>query len=95
VAERDLWDKIWKDRHGEVVIMETPNRWIVAWVILVSMSLLSSSKTLQEVFWWLSIVALVIWSYFEVTQGVNYFRRSLGVVGLVMVIAASFALDMF
>jgi hypothetical protein len=90
---RDLWDRIWKDKHGDVVIAEMPNRWVVAWAVLVFLSMLSSSDGWQVIFWWLSVVAVAIWAYLEVTQGVNYFRRGLGIVGFLLVIAATFALD--
>jgi hypothetical protein len=55
--------------------------------------MLSSSDSWQVIFWWLSVVAVAIWAYLEVTQGVNYFRRGLGIVGFLLVIAATIALD--
>jgi len=92
---QDLWDRIWRDDNGDVVIVESPNRWIIAWVILVTLFLLSSSNAMQTFFWLVSLVPLTIWAYLETTQGVNYFRRSLGVIGFLLVIAASFVLGIF
>lgn len=90
--DRDLWDKIWKDRHGEVVLAQIPNKWLIAWAILSLISMLSSSNRTANVFWWLSVVFLVIWSYFEIRFGVNYFRKALGVFALLFVILSTIGL---
>ncbi|HVW23656.1 MAG TPA: hypothetical protein VHB51_04220 [Candidatus Saccharimonadales bacterium] len=92
---RDLWDRVWKDEHGDVVIVESPNRWIIAWVVLVTLFLLSSSNAVQNFFWLVSLIPLTIWAYLETTQGVNYFRRALGVIGFLLVVAATFVLGIF
>ncbi|HVX24660.1 MAG TPA: hypothetical protein VG992_04975 [Candidatus Saccharimonadales bacterium] len=91
IPKGDLWDRIWKDSDGRVVIFEMPNVWIIGWVILVSLSLVSTGNS-QSVFWWLSLVPLVIWAYLEIFHGVNYFRRAVGLAGLLLVIAATFSL---
>jgi hypothetical protein len=92
VDDRDLWDKIWKDRHGEVVLAQIPNKWLIAWAILSMISMLSSSSKTANIFWWLSVVVLVIWAFFEIRSGVNYFRKSLGVFALLFVILATIGL---
>ena len=90
--DRDLWDKIWKDRHGEVVLAEIPNRWLIGWAVLAIVSLLSSSNRTANIFWWASVVVLVIWSYKEIRGGVNYFRKSLGVFALLFVVVSTIGL---
>jgi len=91
---RDLWDKVWRDRHGHVVVFQMPNIWLIAWVILTLISLLSPSHNTANLFWWLSTGVLVIWALLEVFRGVNYFRRGLGLVILLMTVGASFGIGL-
>ena len=90
--DRDLWDKIWKDRDGEVVLAQIPNKWLIAWAVLAMISMLSSSNRTANIFWWLSVIFLVIWCYFEIRYGVNYFRKALGVMALLFVILSTIGL---
>lgn len=71
-----------------------PNAWLIAWIIFTLISLLSSSKGAANVFWWLSSGTLVIWALLEVFRGVNYFRRALGVVILLMTIGSVFGIGL-
>ncbi len=82
---RDLWDKIWKDRHGDVVIWQFPNVPLFAWVGFTILSLLVNGK-LSDVLFWLSSASLIIWSLLEIFKGVNYLRRALGIFVLVLAI---------
>jgi hypothetical protein len=79
IYERDLWDKFWRDHHGSIVIAQMPNVWLIVWLILEMVSLLVSSHHVEIVSWWLATAALGVWSLLEIFQGVNYFRRLLGV----------------
>ncbi len=82
-AERSLWDKIWKDGQGNVVIWQFPNLWLIGWAVLDVASLFMANKsTASDILSWLSSGALIIWSLLEILTGVNYFRRGLGVVVL-------------
>jgi sterol desaturase/sphingolipid hydroxylase (fatty acid hydroxylase superfamily) len=92
--QRSLWSKLWRDRQGRIVIYQTPNIWLIAWMVLTFISLLSSSKTTANVFWWLGCGVLVIWSLLEIFRGANYFRRALGAVVLLITVAASFGIGL-
>jgi len=76
---RELWDKFWRDDRDKIIVWQTPNAFLIAWVVLTIVSLLTSGK-LSDVFSWISIAALLIWSVLEMWKGVNYFRRLLGLV---------------
>ena len=91
---RGLWDKIWKDRGGRVVIFQMPNVPLVVWAVLSVISFLSSSNKVATVFWWLSIATLAIWSLLEIFRGVNYFRRALGVFVLLVVVGGAFGVGL-
>jgi hypothetical protein len=91
---RDLWDRIWRNRRGEVVIFQTPNLWLIAWVVLTCVSVLASSRTIANTFWWLSCAVLTIWALLEVFKGVNYFRRLLGLFVLFLVVGSAFGIGL-
>jgi hypothetical protein len=45
-----------------------------------------ASATLHDAAWAVSVVALTIWAYEELADGVNWFRRALGAVILVSIV---------
>jgi hypothetical protein len=79
---RSVWDKLWKDRAGNVVIWQMPNVPLIAWVVLTVVSLVLDTGTAADVASWLADVALIIWSLLEIFKGVDYFRRALGLLVL-------------
>ncbi len=88
-GQGDLWDKIWLDRRGHVVIFQMPNLWLIGWAVLDIISIFTMG-TISNVFWWAATGVLAIWATLEITRGVNYFRRALGVVVLIFVILSAF-----
>lgn len=78
----DIWDRIWRDEDGHVVIFQWPNAWLIGWVVLTMGSLLTSSHV-SDVFAWGGDISLVVWSGLEIFRGANYFRKALGVLVLV------------
>jgi len=84
---RNLWDRIWRDRHGEVVIFQWPNYWLMGWAIVTVLSLMTTG-TQSHVLSWIGIGLLAIWCLLEIARGVNYFRRIFGFIILLFVIAS-------
>lgn len=81
----NLWDRIWKDKRGRVVIWQTPNMWLIGWAALTVISLLFSGQSrAATIFAVTGSIALIIWSVLEILKGVNYFRRALGLVVLIL-----------
>jgi hypothetical protein len=89
MADGDLWDKFWKDKDGKVVVYQHPNFLLIGWVLLAFISLFVSEK-LADILWHVSLVVLAIWALLEIFKGVNYFRRTLGAIVLVLVLLAAF-----
>jgi hypothetical protein len=89
---QDLWDKFWKDKDGNVVIFQMPNFILITWVVLTIISLFVPRGHVQETIWWASTITLAVWSLVEMLKGVNYFRRTLGLVVLLITIASAFGL---
>ncbi|HET8991706.1 MAG TPA: hypothetical protein VFN31_01580 [Candidatus Saccharimonadales bacterium] len=81
----NLWDRIWRDEDGDIVIWQTPNAYIIGWAVLTIISLFVTG-TIANIFTWLGIAALVIWAALEILKGVNYFRRALGAVVFILML---------
>lgn len=83
-----IWNNTWKDKHGTVVIFQMPNVWLIAWAALTIVTFFLNRGTLQDAISWIAEASLLIWSLLEITKGVNYFRRALGVLVLIGTIAS-------
>lgn len=89
-AELPLKNKVeafFKDKNGKVVIGQFPSVLISLWVVLLVLNLFMHNKNVDD----LQAAVLFAWAYLELTQGVNYFRKTLGAVVLVVVIVGFFA----
>jgi hypothetical protein len=86
---QDLWDRIWRDTEGNVVIWQRPNIPQIAWIVLTIISIVTNG-IVSDIFWYGALAALTVWSFLEIFKGDNYFRRVLGVFVLVLIIAACF-----
>jgi len=85
--ENTLFDKTFRDSDGKLVIAQMPNLPIIVWI---AASLLGLIFTTDKINTGLDLVAfgsLFTWAWEELFQGVNYFRRALGLFALIGVIA--------
>jgi len=87
VDDRSLWDKIWRNEDGDVVIWQWPNIWLIAWAGVNFVSIFVSSRGVSKAIWWVGFVLLMVWAILEITKGANYFRRALGVAVFLLNIA--------
>ncbi len=76
-------DRIFRDKHGNIVIGHPPNLPIIVWAIASVLQLIFKSGTIHTGLETIALIAIVIWSLAELFQGVNYFRRGLGLVVLI------------
>lgn len=76
-SQQSLWDRIWKDKEGNVVIWQMPNWPLWVWVGFTLLSLFFSGSV-ADIFSWIASAALIVWSLMEIFKGVNYFRRAMG-----------------
>lgn len=91
---RSLWNKTWRNRRGEIVIWQMPNVWLIAWAVLTCVSVLTSSHSMANTFWWLSSGVLVIWALLEIFRGADYFRRLIGLFVLVLIVGGAFGIGL-
>lgn len=76
--DTELFDTIFRDKNGEIVIAQPPNLALSIWI---GASLLQFVLTMEPIHQGLeivSLVSLVTWALQEAFSGVNYFRRGLG-----------------
>lgn len=85
--QRNLWDRTWKDKRGNITLWQMPNAFLIIWAVLTFLSLLVSGR-LADIFSWTGSAALIVWALLEIFKGVNYFRRALGLLVLVFAIVS-------
>ncbi len=64
-----------------------PPLWVALAALLVAL-LTEDGGTVNDVARAVSYVALTVWAYREAAEGVNRFRRTLGAVGLLLIVLA-------
>jgi hypothetical protein len=83
-----LLDRLFRDGTGEIVIGQLPNLPIMIWVSVTLLKLVFKAGQVKIVLDMLAFSSLLYWSFLEITQGVNYFRRDLGIVVLITLITS-------
>ena len=78
-----------EDKHGRVVIFQMPNALLWGW-LLSKLLMILGTRNLASGFGRLGTALLFAWAYLELTKGVNYFRKSLGLVVLLVVMRSFF-----
>jgi len=81
-----LFDKIFRDRSGNIVLGQLPNLTIILWLATTLLKLVFNSGKVGSLLDILSFGFLFTWAWEELTEGVNYFRRGLGAVVLLAMI---------
>ncbi|MEM6435327.1 MAG: hypothetical protein AAF773_15970 [Cyanobacteria bacterium P01_D01_bin.115] len=88
MAESTLFDKTFKDGDGNLAVAQKPNLPILVWFGATVLSLLPVAEKLQALSEIVAFGALFTWAWLELFKGVNYFRRSLGLIVLLWAIAS-------
>ena len=78
--------RFFKDKDGHVVIAQLPNLPLGGWIVFKLLSLLTAQNHLKKGLAQVSLVFLFTWAYLEITEGVNYFRRLLGLSIMLVII---------
>lgn len=85
--ENTFFNQVFRDTEGKIVLAQMPNLPLIVWF---GASLLKIIFTTGKINIGLDILAfgsLFTWAWEELFQGVNYFRRALGLVVLVGLMA--------
>ncbi len=86
-TENTLFNRTFRDRNGNIVVAQKPNLPILVWLVSTLLTLLITSGTIHRGLEVVAFGTLFTWAWQELFQGVNYFRRSLGLVVLLGAIA--------
>lgn len=87
-TESSLFDKIFRDSNGNIVIAQPPNLPIILWGVASLLKLVFTSGEINVGLDVIAFGAIFTWAWEELFQGVNYFRRALGLIVLVGVVAS-------
>lgn len=86
VQETTLFDRTFRDSEGNIVIAQMPNLPILVGLAATLLQFVLPSGNLQTGFDLVGFGALFTWAWQELFDGINYFRRALGLVALVGII---------
>jgi hypothetical protein len=76
--ENTLFDKTFRDDDGKIVIAQPPNLPLIVWFATSLLKLVATTGEINTVLDILANGSLFTWAWLELFQGVNYFRRALG-----------------
>jgi hypothetical protein len=86
--QNTLFDKTFRDSDGNIVVAQMPNPPIIVWGVTSLLKLVFTSGVVNTGLDIVAFGSLFTWAWLELFQGVNYFRRALGFVVLIGVIAS-------
>jgi hypothetical protein len=89
--ENTLFDKTFRDSEGNIVIAQPPNLPILVGITATVLSLMVRSGNIHTAIDAIAFGSLFTWAWQELFEGVNYFRRALGLLALIAVIASRFS----
>ncbi len=87
-TETTLFDSTFRDSEGNIVIAQPPNLPLIVGIVASLLKLVVTAGTINLVLDLVAFGALFTWAWEELFQGVNYFRRALGLLVLVSLIAS-------
>jgi hypothetical protein len=88
--QNSFFDRVFRDDAGNIVIAQAPNLPILLWLAASLLSYGVPGENLHRGLEAVAFGALFTWAWQELFEGVNYFRRSLGLVVLLGAIAQQF-----
>lgn len=85
--ETTLFDRTFRDSEGNIVIAQMPNLPLLFGLAAIALQFILPGGKLQTGADLIAFGALFTWAWQEVFEGVNYFRRALGIIVLVGIVA--------
>lgn len=85
-AAKNTKNHFFKDTKDNVVITQTPNLPLLSFGFSKALELITMGD-LQQIAAAVAFGSFFAWAWMELFQGVNYFRRIIGLVALVVVVA--------
>lgn len=88
IIENTPFDQTFRDSQDQIVLAQMPNLPILVWLAATLLNLIPTSSNIHTGLDAIAFGSLFTWAWLELFQGVNYFRRSLGLVVLAIAIAS-------
>lgn len=85
--ETTLFDRTFRDSEGNIVIAQMPNLPLLVGLAATLLQFILPSGKIQTGSELVAFGALFTWAWQELFEGVNYFRRALGLIVLASIIA--------
>ena len=86
--ENSFLNQMFRDDEGKIVVAQLPNLPIIVWIVATLLKMIFATGQINTGLELIAFGALFTWAWEELFQGVNYFRRGLGVIVLVSLIAS-------
>lgn len=80
--DNTLLDRIFRDESGKIILAQFPNPPLITWLAGTLLKLFFTTGSINSGLEILTFGALFTWAWEELFQGVNYFRRILGLLVL-------------
>lgn len=87
--ETTLFDRTFRDSEGKIVIAQMPNLPLLVGLAATLLQFILPSGKIHTGAELVAFGAFFTWAWQELFEGVNYFRRALGLIVLVSIIALS------
>jgi hypothetical protein len=91
--ENTLFDKTFRDSEGNIVIAQPPNLPILVGITATVLNLIVKNGNIHTGLDAVAFGSLFTWAWLELFEGVNYFRRALGLIVLIGLIASRLSLN--
>ncbi|MBD2078196.1 hypothetical protein H6F86_30765 [Phormidium sp. FACHB-592] len=91
--EATLFDRTFRDSEGNLVLAQAPNLPLLVGLTGTLLQYILPDGKPHTVLALVAFGALFTWAWQELFEGVNYFRRALGLIVLVSLIALGFNFD--
>lgn len=79
-----------RNRHDDIAVVQYPNLPLIGWAVFGVLAFIFAKGTPHQGFHSLSQASLFTWAYLEIRSGSSPFRRTLGSVVLLMLVAGYF-----
>jgi hypothetical protein len=86
--ENTFFNQVFRDRNGKIVMAQMPNLPIIVWAVASLLKMIFSTGRLNIGLELIAFGSLFTWAWEELFQGVNYFRRTLGLIVLIGLITS-------
>lgn len=86
--ENSFLNQMFRDDEGKIVVAQRPNLPIIVWIVATLLKMIFATGQINTGLELIAFGALFTWAWEELFQGVNYFRRGLGLIVLVSLIAS-------